>query len=88
MTKIETFIFNPFQLNTYLLYDETKECAIIDAGNYNQQENDFLKVFIEHNDLKPVLLLNTHCHVDHILGNEFISDEYGLRPVYHKKKKR
>lgn len=84
MMQIKKFIFNPFQLNTYLLYDDTGECVIIDAGNYTDQENRELSDFIDQSSLKPVLLLNTHCHIDHILGNRFVYEQYGLKPRYHK----
>ncbi|MCK4665018.1 MAG: MBL fold metallo-hydrolase [Bacteroidales bacterium] len=78
MINIKTFIFNPFQVNTYLLYDETKECIIIDAGCYDNNEQEIILSFIEKNKLKPVKLLNTHCHIDHIFGNNYIGDKYKL----------
>jgi len=84
MTEIKTFTFNPFQVNTYIVYDNTKECIIIDPGCYDDQERNILKSFISTNDLKPVRLFNTHCHVDHIMGNKFIKQEYGLDPEFHK----
>ena len=78
MLNIERFAFNPFQVNTYILWDETKECAIIDAGCYRQAEQQEITDFIRNNALKPVKLVNTHCHIDHIAGVAFISKEYGL----------
>jgi len=81
---IKAFPFNPFQENTYLVYDETKECLIIDPGCYTPQERDYLIEFIEDNDLKPVRLLNTHCHLDHICGNKFIAEKYGLKLEAHR----
>ena len=83
MIDIQRFAFNPFQVNTYILWDETKECAIIDAGCYGQAEHDEITGFIEENGLKPVRLLNTHCHIDHIAGMAFISREYGLKAEAH-----
>ena len=84
MVQIKSFAFNPYQENTYILFDESLECVIIDPGMYSgDEQNEFLK-FIAHNDLKPVLLLNTHCHIDHVLGNKFIFDTYGLLPQFHK----
>ncbi|MBF90815.1 MAG: MBL fold hydrolase, partial [Flavobacteriales bacterium] len=71
MIKIQKFTFNPFQENTYLLFDETKECIIIDPGCYEKAEQDLLKTFVKENKLKPVKLINTHCHIDHVLGNKF-----------------
>lgn len=84
MLKIKIFPFNPFQVNTYVLYDETGECAIIDASCYDGSEENQLKAFIDENEIKPVLLLNTHCHIDHILGNNFIYRTWGLKPRIHK----
>jgi len=84
MLKIKIFSFNPFQVNTYVLYDATGECTIIDAACYGNHEEIQLKTFIEENNLKPVLLLNTHCHIDHLLGNNFVSQTWGLKPMTHK----
>ncbi len=83
MLHINRFVFNTFQVNTYILWDETKECAIIDAGCYGKAEQDIITGFIKENGLKPVRLLNTHCHIDHIAGMAFISREYGLKPEAH-----
>ncbi len=76
--QLEIFTFNPFQENTYILYDETKECVIIDPGCYDADERTELTNFIEANQLNPVGLLNTHCHIDHVLGNKFVADKYKL----------
>ncbi|MBS7565842.1 MBL fold metallo-hydrolase [Mucilaginibacter sp. Bleaf8] len=83
MAKIKAFPNNPYQENTYLLYDDSGECAIIDPGMYTGAEQDAVVNFIKSNDLKPVLLLNTHCHIDHVLGNKFVFDQYGLKPQFH-----
>jgi hydroxyacylglutathione hydrolase len=84
MIQIKSFAFNPYQENTYILHDDTLECVIIDPGMYTgEEQNAFLK-YIADNNLKPVLLLNTHCHIDHVLGNKFIYDTYGLFPQFHK----
>ena len=82
--KIQKFTFNYFSENTYLLYDETLECAIIDPGCCNREEENHLKNFITTHKLKPVLFLNTHCHIDHILGNAFVADTYKLELQIHK----
>ena len=79
MIQIQVFTFNALQENTYLLYDETKECVIIDPGCYDRSEEQELKDFIQKNNLKPVKLLNTHCHVDHVLGNKFVKELYGVK---------
>lgn len=79
MIQVDFFTFNPFQENTYILSDETKECVIIDPGCYDSGEKDELSSFIENQKLKPVKLLNTHCHIDHVLGNNFIAGKYKLQ---------
>lgn len=84
MTLVAKFTFNPFQENTYVLHDETKECIIIDPGCYTQVERDELKRFIDDNGLKPVRLINTHCHLDHVFGNKFVADTYQLSLEIHK----
>ena len=84
MITIHHFTFNGFQENTYLLYDETKECAIIDPGCYSNTEQQELVDFIKKNDLKPVKVLNTHCHIDHNLGNNFVAKTYNLGLEMHK----
>jgi hydroxyacylglutathione hydrolase len=84
MCKIEIFTFNAFQENTYVLYDETKECVIIDPGCSTRLEEKRLVTFIESNGLKPVRLLMTHGHIDHMLGNWYISDKYQLEVEIHR----
>lgn len=83
MIQIKKFTFNPFQENTYVLFDETGECVIIDPGCYEKHEEDELTHFIAQNNLKPVRLLNTHCHIDHILGNQFVAKTYDLGLEIH-----
>jgi len=78
MISIQTFTFNALQENTYLLFDETRECIIIDPGCYDKDEQLELVNFISNKNLQPRLLLNTHCHVDHVLGNAFVEQKYGL----------
>lgn len=76
--QIKKFTFNPFSENTYVLYDETKECIIVDPGCYFEPEFQELKSFIEENGLTPVRLINTHCHIDHILGVNFVKKTWNL----------
>ncbi|TAH26601.1 MAG: MBL fold metallo-hydrolase [Cytophagales bacterium] len=76
--NIQVFTFNALQENTYLLWDETKACIIIDAGCYDKEEQMELTSFIESNQLKPKLLLNTHSHIDHVLGNYFLKSKYNI----------
>jgi len=82
--QVALFTFNPFSENTYILYDDSRECVIIDPGCFDQSEQNQLLAFIESNDLKPVKLVNTHCHIDHVLGNKFVSEKYNLPLVSHK----
>jgi hydroxyacylglutathione hydrolase len=84
MLYLKTFTFNPFQENTYLLYDDQGTAFIIDPGNSNASEDLQLKQFIEEKNLKLSRLLLTHGHIDHILGNKFIFDTFGLLPEMHK----
>lgn len=83
MITIKTFTFNPFMVNTYLLFDETGEAIVVDAACSNHREEETLENFLKANSLKLVRNINTHCHIDHILGNVFIEDRYGLLPEYH-----
>lgn len=84
MLQIKQFINNPYQENTYILSDEQGICIIIDPGMYTAVEQNNVVNYINDNKLKPELLLNTHCHIDHVLGNKFIFDNYGLKPQFHK----
>lgn len=81
--KVKHFELNPFRENTYVLYDETKQCVIIDPGCYDPSEERILSGFIEEQQLNPVALLNTHCHIDHIFGNHFVASRYKLIPQIH-----
>lgn len=83
MIHIKKFIFNPFQVNTYVLYDDSHEAVIIDAACSTAGEEMALSRFIEEMGLKPVMLLSTHAHIDHILGNPFVADRYGLGLMAH-----
>ena len=85
MLQIKSFVFSPIQENTYVLYNEFKECIVIDPGCYFNEEKDLLNTFVAENNLKPVLLLNTHCHLDHVFGNKFIAETYNLTLHLHEK---
>jgi glyoxylase-like metal-dependent hydrolase (beta-lactamase superfamily II) len=80
---IHKFVFSPIGVNTYILEDKSGECAVIDCGCYDEDEFLQLQHYIEEKNLKPVLLLNTHCHLDHIFGNRFMLEKYNLRSRYH-----
>ncbi|WP_026951354.1 MBL fold metallo-hydrolase [Algoriphagus mannitolivorans] len=78
MLSIHKFTFNPFQENTYLVFDDTGEAAIIDPGCHNNSERAELEDFITSHHLQPKLLLNTHCHIDHVLGNAWVKRKWNL----------
>lgn len=78
MLKIACLPFNPIQENTYVLWDETNECVVIDAGNSSPREDAALDNFIAEHGLKPVLAANTHGHFDHTLGVEHLKQRYGI----------
>jgi hydroxyacylglutathione hydrolase len=78
MVQVEKFVFNPLQVNTFILSDESKECIIIDAACYSESEKEALCDYISDNQLKPLLLLTTHGHADHILGNSFVTGKYHI----------
>ncbi|HAW52089.1 MAG TPA: MBL fold hydrolase [Flavobacteriales bacterium] len=83
MIDIQRFTFNPFQENTYLLTDESKDCMVFDPGNSTADEDREIKSYLDENGLNLIGVYNTHCHVDHVLGNDFFFREYGLRPQIH-----
>ncbi len=87
MLAVKSFTFNPVEENTYVLYNEQGQCCIIDPGCYFPGERDRLKTGIEETGLTPVLLLNTHCHLDHVFGNKFVYDTWGLALHLHEKEK-
>ncbi len=84
MADVLTFTYNSFQENTYLIYDKTGECVVIDPGCNSDAERADLVGQIEKHNLKPVRLINTHCHVDHVFGNKFIADTYNLPLEIHR----
>jgi glyoxylase-like metal-dependent hydrolase (beta-lactamase superfamily II) len=83
MSNLHSFVFGPFQENTYILSDAEKNCWIVDPGCYTDTEKQLLKKYLEDQQLKPVKLINTHGHLDHVFGNKFVFDTYGLIPVIH-----
>ncbi len=84
MITIKHFSFNPFCENTYILSDESGECVIIDPGCHIPEEEEELRSYIKTNNLKPVKLLNTHCHIDHVFGNQFVADTWKLGLEMHR----
>lgn len=84
MLSIRTFTFNAFSENTYVVSDETLAAVIIDPGCYTRDEQLELSSFIEAQNLKIAFILNTHCHIDHVLGNHFAKDKYKVPLLLHK----
>ncbi len=82
--EIHQITFNTFQENTFILWDNTTDCIIIDPGCYERNEELELVDFINKNNLNPVKLINTHCHIDHILGNKFVSEKWDLELYMNK----
>jgi hydroxyacylglutathione hydrolase len=84
MMQVQSFTFNPFAENTFVVYDpESLEAAIIDPGCYEPEEQEQLQAFIDEKGLTPTLLLNTHCHIDHVLGNWFVKKTWNLKLHIH-----
>jgi len=83
MLRIKSFIFNTFQVNCYILYDESGEAVVVDAGCFDPQEVAFLRDFLSREKLRLVRNLNTHTHIDHILGNHHIAKHFGINPEFH-----
>ncbi|MFK7756333.1 MAG: MBL fold metallo-hydrolase [Flavobacteriales bacterium] len=84
--KVIKQTYGPFSVNTYVLVDEvSNEVIIIDPGMYDSQERNAFLELVSIEKWKPTLLLNTHCHIDHVMGNKFIHDQFGLTPQIHEK---
>ena len=85
MIKVKAFTFNPsFYENTYVLYDDTSECIVVDPGCFFDSEYQEIDSFIQSSKLKVVKLIDTHCHVDHVLGNAHIKRKYKVPLFIHK----
>jgi glyoxylase-like metal-dependent hydrolase (beta-lactamase superfamily II) len=83
MTEVQSYTYNPFQENTYVLINAKRECIIIDPGCYFEEERAGLVESIRRQKLKPVRLLNTHTHIDHIMGNRLMAATFGLGLEIH-----
>jgi glyoxylase-like metal-dependent hydrolase (beta-lactamase superfamily II) len=82
MINVERFVFNPFQVNTYVVSDaETNNCVIVDGGCSNNNELNRLKDYVSDNLLTPSALILTHAHIDHIIGNYDICKTFDI-PLY------
>ena len=83
MAQVVQLTFNPFQENTFIVYDETGECVIFDPGCFDNAEQKTLSDKITELQLRPVRLINTHCHLDHVFGNKYVADTYQLGLEIH-----
>ena len=88
MLQIKSFEFSPIQENTYLIYNEFNDCIIIDPGCYFDEEKETLSGFIDEAGLEPKMLINTHCHLDHVFGNKYVAEKYGLTLQIHEGEKK
>ena len=87
MLVVKRFVFSPVEENTYVVYNESLDCCIIDPGCYFGNERNELKEFISEQSLLPKYLLNTHCHLDHVFGEKFVAETYQLVPHLHIKER-
>lgn len=85
MLQLQTFTFNPFQENTYLIINDKKQCWIIDPGMYDSNETNFFFRYIKDNQLTPQAIINTHAHIDHIFGVQACKGKYGIPFSIHEK---
>jgi len=84
MLKLDSFVFNPFCENTYIIHDEeTRECVIVDPGCATPEEENRLFGFLDSHQLKPLMIINTHGHVDHVVGNNAVKRRYGIPAAAH-----
>lgn len=84
MINVATFRHNIYYENTYILYDQTKECIIVDPGCYTIDEKAAILDYLAYYQLKPVMIVNTHCHIDHVFGNKLLLDLYKVPLALHK----
>jgi hydroxyacylglutathione hydrolase len=88
MITVQFFTFSPLSENTYILYNDTGDAIIIDPGCFFNEEKQKLQNYIETKQLQPVQLINTHCHLDHVFGNKWVSEKYGLELFIHPNEER
>lgn len=84
MTGIKKFVFNAFGVNGFVLYDETKECILVDTSCVSNEEKLELDTFLRNERLQPLFLVNTHLHVDHVLANNYLCSKYGISYYAHR----
>ncbi|KMQ70776.1 MBL fold metallo-hydrolase [Chryseobacterium koreense] len=87
MIQIQSFTFNPFSENTYVVLNEEKDAFIIDPGNFGEDETGILNNFIAKNQLKVKNIVLTHAHIDHVLGLQTVHDHYQVPVLMHETEK-
>ena len=85
MLRLKSFTFNPFQENTYLIINDNNDCWIVDPGMYDSSETNELVRYLDTNGLTPQAIINTHTHIDHIFGVQFLMDKYNIPFSFHEK---
>lgn len=88
MLQVKTFVFSPIQENTYVVFNEKNQALIVDPGCYFAAEQSSLADFLTNKNLTPVQLLNTHCHLDHVFGNKWVYEKYGLALHIHEQEEK
>jgi glyoxylase-like metal-dependent hydrolase (beta-lactamase superfamily II) len=83
MLHVKSFTFNPFEENTYVLFDENRNAAVVDPGCYTKNEKADLEGYITKENLNVRLIINTHCHIDHVLGNAWVKRAFGVPLAMH-----
>lgn len=82
--KVKQFVFNPFGVSTFIIYDSESKAAIaIDPGMLNSAEQKEFDSYIAENNLKLTQIVNTHLHLDHCFGNNYVRDKYGIKVAAH-----
>ncbi|KAA0989390.1 MBL fold metallo-hydrolase [Dyadobacter aurulentus] len=83
MVRVKSFVFNPFSENTYILHDDSGEAVMIDPGCFDKAEIAEIAAYIDTNNLKPVHIINTHAHIDHVLGVAALKRKYSIPFALH-----
>ena len=83
MVKVEALVFNAFQVNTYLVSDSQGNCLVVDPAFYTPDEADYFDRYIMSQGMKVGGQVNTHCHVDHVLGVRHLRNKYGCKLRAH-----
>ena len=84
MLRIKQFIFNDFGESTYLITDEaTKDAIVVDPGMASKDDYKRFDDFVKDNGIKVKQIVNTHLHIDHCFGINYVRDKYGVNVAAH-----